>query len=156
MLFHLQGRLKEARFRLKSAVDTSQARVTVDRSERSMLSGCYYHLGIIAMHEGNRMEAERLLHKSLAIDTADMDIAGMRMCKEVLSTVASQPFFSSNSTSQSPGLNGEDNIPGTGEIILFILHRSPPLICGYPNPDLQLIAWMGPVQRRELSSEKKI
>ena len=156
MLFHLQGRLKEARFRLKSAVDTSQARVTVDRSERSMLSGCYYHLGIIAMHEGNRMEAERLLHKSLAIDTADMDIAGMRMCKEALSTVASQPFFSSNSTSQSPGLNGEDNIPGYRGDNPIYSTQEPPLNMrlSQPRPTVDSLNGASAEARTILGKEK--
>ena len=81
MLFHLQGRLSEARRHLQLAADALQSSVSAGLSQRSMLSGCYYHLGIIAMRNDNRAEAERLLHKSLEIDDADMDIGGMAVTK---------------------------------------------------------------------------
>jgi hypothetical protein len=92
LLYHLQGRLSEARQRLQSAVGLLESSINVGYSVRSTLSGCFYHLGIISMRVGDRAEAERLLHKSLEIDEEETDLQGIALCKGALETIESWPF----------------------------------------------------------------
>jgi tetratricopeptide (TPR) repeat protein len=92
LLLHLQGRWTEARDHLQLAVEWLRAGVTAASHERSTLSGCFYHLGLLAMRLGDRGEAERLLRASLAIDEDDSDFGGIALCKSALETLASWPF----------------------------------------------------------------
>ncbi len=87
MLYHLQGRLDEALDHLERAVVILNAKVVVGRNEREMLSGCYYHQGILAMRRKDRLEAERLLTKSCEIDESQNDHNGAAMSRAALKTV---------------------------------------------------------------------
>ncbi len=107
LLFHLQGRLAEAEQRLQRAADSLQASLTDGPVVRSTLSGCLYHLGIIAMRNGNLSEAKRLLHESLEIDEADLDLGGVAACKSALETVESWSLDTRHPMGESGAVAGD-------------------------------------------------
>lgn len=94
LLLHLQGRWTEARDHLELAVEWFRTSVREARHERSALSGCFYHLGLLAMRRGDRGQAERLLREALAIDEDDSDFYGVALCKSALETLTAWPFDS--------------------------------------------------------------
>lgn len=84
MLYHLQGRLAEA----KSAfVESSRTMATVPVPEPRATSGVEYHLGLLALREGSLAEARRLLRNALSIDTLVGDEPAIALDRAALERV---------------------------------------------------------------------
>jgi hypothetical protein len=84
MLLHVQGRFNEANEQLRTALGVVEDLPQQDGSEQSVISGCYFHLGLIAMYQGDKARAREMIGKSLAIDEALHDDGGVRLCQRAL------------------------------------------------------------------------
>ncbi len=91
MLLHLQGRLEEATECLGRALQVVEALPQVGRDGRMTISGCQFHLGVIALRRGEVEEARSRLQASLDIDTALGDVAGMAMGRAALEECSKAP-----------------------------------------------------------------
>lgn len=83
-LLHLQGRFAEATEQLQAALGLGEDLPQQGSSDQELISGCYYHLGLIAFRKGNKDEAREMIGKSLAIDRALSDASGVRLCLRAL------------------------------------------------------------------------
>jgi tetratricopeptide (TPR) repeat protein len=82
---HLQGELAEAERLLQHALQVTSA---LPQDHSQVISGCDYHLGLIALKDGRREEAVRRLHASRRIDEANHDFHGVLLCDQALAACA--------------------------------------------------------------------
>lgn len=78
---HLQGDLSEAERLLLEALRVTSA---LPGDHFQVLSGCHYHLGLVALKEGRLEEAVRQLLASRSIDDANRDLNGVALCDQAL------------------------------------------------------------------------
>lgn len=84
MLLHLQGAGSEAAGHLRAALGVIEDLPQQDGTEQSVASGCYYHLGLIALRSGDTAAARTMIGKSMKIDQSLNDASGVRMCQSAL------------------------------------------------------------------------
>jgi len=84
LLYHARGDLKNAH---EYILEAMKVLINIPGEMRSShMSGCHYHLGIIAWRQGRTTEAMRELQQSRSIDEAEGDISGVLICDEALAT----------------------------------------------------------------------
>lgn len=84
MLLHLQGRFAEATECFSASLRILEDLAQLDRSKQAVISGCHYHLGVIALRRAHLTEAKRRLRRSLDIDSVIGDLQGIALCKSAL------------------------------------------------------------------------
>jgi tetratricopeptide (TPR) repeat protein len=84
MLYHLQGRLAESREALEEALDIADSLPHLEDPEIKLISGCCYHLGILAAREGRTDLAKTFLNRSVNIDDAFADVYGQALSSEAI------------------------------------------------------------------------
>ena len=89
MLHHLRGEFAEAECQLCAALAMLGDIIELTRSRRQTISGCHYHLGIIAWRRGNTNEAIERLEQSLEIDAKIIDLQGESLTRRALERVRS-------------------------------------------------------------------
>ena len=84
MLRHFRGEFSEAERSFGEALSILESLPQLDTEEVKTISGCWYHLGILAARRGARQSGRALLKQSEALDEAMLDLSGQALSREAL------------------------------------------------------------------------
>jgi tetratricopeptide (TPR) repeat protein len=87
MLQHFCGKFDLAEQSLKEGLAILESLPQPSNDDIKAISGCCYHLGILAARRGSRDEGRTLLKRSQALDAAMLDVAGQSMDREALAVL---------------------------------------------------------------------
>ena len=84
LLFHLQGRLRESETFCTEALEIADSLPRLGEAEVKLISGCCYHLGILAARNRNTQVAKEFLERSLRLDESVSDFQGTHSTRKAL------------------------------------------------------------------------
>lgn len=87
MLHHLRGELADAETSMREALSAFGDLIQMTHGKRQSISGCHYHLGILAWRRGATAEAIACLERSLEIDVRIVDLQGQAMTRRAIEIV---------------------------------------------------------------------
>ena len=87
MMYHAQGRLKEAEAVLKESIEIFTNLPHPNNDNSASVSSCEFHLGIIAFRSGDSASAHTHLNKSMKIDESIGDYSGVQMTEHVITYI---------------------------------------------------------------------
>ncbi len=90
MLYHMQGRFAEAEASLAEGLEIGDSLPALDESDVELISGCCYHLGIMASRKGQTEAAKEMLERSKRLDESLGDLAAAALTRNALEHVTGE------------------------------------------------------------------
>lgn len=84
LLYHLQGRSSEAVAMLTEALEIADSLPRLEDSDIQLMSGCCYHLGILAARHQENSEAKDFFARSMRLDESLADLQGYYASRRAL------------------------------------------------------------------------
>lgn len=143
MIYHAQGKLDASATLMHSALEVFNS--LPHRNRGADMSGCYYHLGIIAMKQQRFAEAIRDLSRSRQMDEANGDFSGVQACDLALANCP-KPETKSESSNPVPTDEMSDwDVPENSSAFIS-QEDSQPYISReteYASYDVRQLIWVG-------------
>jgi hypothetical protein len=86
----MQGRFAEAEASLAEGLEIADSLPALDESDVELISGCCYHLGILAFRKGGTEAAKEMLERSKRLDESLGDLAGAALTRNALEHVTGE------------------------------------------------------------------